>query len=278
MKLVRSFVFATTATAAFFAVVSAGGCSSGPADGDSGGKCFSNMTCNSGLTCVLNLCQSSEGGAEGGPIDSGKDTNKPDTQPADTGPMCPTPGDVTGFTPPTYVPAKRGTVCNSGQVSGYVTNCWMMGGMCQPFKTANPACVACMESNRKDPMTAQNDATFGPVYIGNGLGFLNIGGCIEVLGELNCAKATQALAFCTYEACDTVCSIPPETSTNYNTCTTKAATTKCSMYNTAVTAACVGDAAAAATTCRPSGSFQAALVTYGNLFCGGGPSDASTDG
>lgn len=282
MKLRRSFVFATTATAAFCAIVSAGGCSSGPAEGASGGPCFSNGTCNAGLTCsAAKLCEASEGGGgEAGPMDSGKDTNKPDTQPADTGPTCPTPGDVTGFTPPTYVPAKKMTVCSSGQVTGYVTNCWMMGGNCQTFKTANAACSQCMESLRKDPQTPQNDAMFGPVYIGNGLGFLNFAGCIELSGDLDCAKATQARDFCLYEACDNVCTIPPETSANYNKCTTTAQTTKCKMYNDAATTACATEAgASASTTCRTGfTTFQDGLIKFGNIFCGSGSSDAGTDG
>lgn len=92
--------------AAFGGILSAGGCSSGPAEGTQGGPCFPNGTCNSGLACVAMTCQASEAGMmDSGPMDAGKDTNKPDTQPMDSGPMCPTPGDVTNFTP-TYVPAK----------------------------------------------------------------------------------------------------------------------------------------------------------------------------
>lgn len=265
--------------AAFGGILSAGGCSSGPAEGTQGGPCFPNGTCNSGLACVAMTCQASEAGMmDSGPMDAGKDTNKPDTQPMDSGPMCPTPGDVTNFTP-TYVPAKSMQVCSPTQVQAYVTNCWMMGGNCSMYKMSNMACSQCMESLRKDPMQ-QSDAKFGPVYIGNGLGFLNFSGCEELSGDLNCAKATQALAFCTYEACDNICSIPPETSANYNKCTTAATSTKCKMYKDAETMACGTDSGAAAYSFCHSGftTFQDGLVKYGNLFCGTGPGDAGSDG
>ena len=52
-------------------------CSSGPTQGDEGGSCFPNGTCNTGLTCLSNLCVKT--GA-----DAGNDVNVPDTStPAD---------------------------------------------------------------------------------------------------------------------------------------------------------------------------------------------------
>jgi hypothetical protein len=46
-------------------------CSSGPAAGDEGGACFPNATCNTGLTCLSNLCVKV-------PSDAGADANVPD--------------------------------------------------------------------------------------------------------------------------------------------------------------------------------------------------------
>lgn len=282
-KSIAQVALTLSAAAAFCAIVAAGGCSS-PAEGAIGGPCFGlrgcafesvgcvqHRFCSGGLVCVTGVCQV----LDGGPLDDGNDTSKPDTGAPDTGPMCPTPGDTTGFTPPTYIPAKTGMVCTAAQITDYVTKCWKHMGNCQMFKTDNAACCACLESRRQDPMNAMNDAKFGPVYFGNGLPFLNFAGCIELNGDLDCAKAIQAASFCVYTACDNACTIPPDTFANYGTCMGTAANANCKMYVDVVNTACATEAGASAyAACSAFSVVEDVVTQYGNLFCGGAPSDA----
>src|SRR5260221_709268 len=203
----RKSILATSAVCLFVGAAMWSGCSSGPDAGTSGGPCFANMTCNAGLTCTNNVC--GPGGADSGIDDSGitdsgkKDTGKDTGAPMDSGPMCPTPGDVPNFTPPAvHDPVAVSNVCSNGDVTQYLTDCITAYDKmkCDAFIMAKGTCAACLETFDDKTATwgAVIDRTFFHFY-------LNISGCVKILGDSACEAAIQAEYQCEKAACMDTC-------------------------------------------------------------------------
>lgn len=270
----RRLIF-VTATAAVAATLSAGGCSSGPAQGAQGGACFPNMTCNSGLACIANVCQSAEAGMmDSGAMDTGKDTYRPDTG-ADSGIECPNPkGDLTGFTAPMGVvmPNPPQDTCTALQITSYWTACRdaMATQMtCSAWRTANTACGKCIESNDTD--TSWGVLVYGSgAFIPSGIVQANYDGCLVLEGAAQCGNDDFAAGQCNKFACEEQCPVSDNTSyQQYSKCTTTASTGVCKMYSQKASTSCSGDAGAAIAACKGT-SFQDYYNKLAAIFCSAG--------
>jgi hypothetical protein len=210
-----------------------------------------------------------------GSMDAVVDTKPPkDTAPPDNQPMCPTPGDVSKFTPPARVPPKPTTdSCSPTQVQGYWDACrgpqaTAMG--CTTWKAANTTCTGCIESQRAD-------TTWSALVMSNGITFLDVSGCIALLGDTTCAKAYQDAQLCEATACDVLCPVtdffdPDHANTlaSWQKCSQSAATTVCASYEQKVASMCAKDAGTAAGICLSFTSFQTGYFQYIPIFCSTG--------
>lgn len=231
----------------------AGGCSEAPATVDAG-----------------NDAGTGEAGA-----DAALDTKRPkDTAPPDSQPMCPTPGDVSKFVPPALVPPRPATdSCGPTLAQGYWDACrgaqaTQVG--CAAWKGANATCAGCIESQRAD-------ADWGALVMANGITFLNVSGCIALLGDVPCAKAYQDASLCEGASCDTMCAVtdffdPDHVSTlaSWQKCAQAAASTVCANYEKTVASSCVKDAGTAAAVCLSFTSFMGGYFQYVSMFCSAG--------
>lgn len=222
---------------------------------------------------------SADAGNDANAIDAGLDAvadAKPpkDSAPLDSQPMCPTPGDVSKFAPPALVPARPATdSCGTTGVQGYWDACrsaqaTQMG--CATWKAANVACAGCIESQR-------SDSAWGALVMANGITFLNVAGCIALLGDVPCAKAYQDASLCEGTACDAMCPVtdffdPGHVSTlaSRQKCAQSAAATVCASYEKTAASSCVKDAGTAAAVCLSFTSFVNGYFQYAAMFCSAG--------
>jgi hypothetical protein len=231
---------------------------------------------------VVHAC-SSGGGGGAGPADGGPDTSLDvAAHPYDSAvsggddssaPSCPTPADVSKWTPPAYKPAKHVPgACSSQALSDFDKYCLNSASAstanCNAFKTANATCVACLVT------TTLTDATWGPLFVANGTYQVNLAGCLELAapGNTSCQAAMQAAGLCLHAACDGPCPVTTQaTLAEYHTCTHTAETEGCSQYVTA--ANCVASIdASAAQACIPAQtqSFDSVFLGMAPYFCGPG--------
>jgi hypothetical protein len=248
--------------------IAAGGCSSTPAGNDGGGLPDGNMM------------------SDGTVMDTGVDGKKPDTGVDSGPPMCPTPVMLMNFMPPAFVnPNPIQNVCSQTDIQGFWDNCrgpQATQNTCNTWKGGHGTCYSCL-------FTQRSDQTWGALVYGNNITFLNTSGCLALFGDPNCAKAEQALGFCSYAACDPRCMVtdffaPDHGSTlqdwqacdcspNGGMCTPGSANGQggpCSSFVTAVNNACPVDAGNAESICFNFQSFQDGYFLYAPLFCGGG--------
>lgn len=210
---------------------------------------------------------------EAGAIDAKPDVR--DSAPKDTGPMCPIPVDVMNFMPPMFVqPRAPINACNNTQLQGYWANCRDLNtssmNACQTWKSMNMSCASCVESQR-------SDMSWGPLVLGNGITFANTNGCIALKGDLNCAKAEQALGFCDYAACDPACPVtdffaPDHASTlsDWQKCSQTADATVCKSFVQSAQSACAVDAGSPAAVCSNFMDFKSAFFLLAPMFCSAG--------
>lgn len=222
------------------------------------------------VACSSNDKNNGDGGgtdasAKDGSLDAkvdAKDVGLPDTQSN----SCPTPADVTGFTPGTMTPPHGAQkVCQSGDYAAYFTACLdeqtATTQTCQNWSAAHQTCADCIASNA-------NDAQWGAVVFGTGIVSVNAAGCLELVGATACSKATSAIDQCIGAACDLQCPVTDTASfTLYEQCVKTADAGGCKTYSTAADAACDVDANAAIAKCSGA-DFQAMFLNVGPVFCG----------
>lgn len=290
----RKSVIASSAVSLMFGAVMWAGCSSGPDAGTLGGPCLANNTCNAGLVCANNVCGPStdSGDMDTGIVDSGKkDTGKDTGNNMDStmGNMCPTPADVSNFMPGTYHdPVTPANVCSNADVSQYYTDCFAMYDQmkCDGFIKNSATCASCLETLNDKNATwgAVVDRTFYHFY-------LNLSGCVKLMGDVPCEKAIQDEWQCEEAACMTQCwtmsSMMQADITNLTTCFGNAAKGGCKKYADAIQTTCnAADGGSAYGKCVSlagnSMMFQQGFTNYAAMFCqagadGGAPDAAPND-
>jgi hypothetical protein len=233
------------------------------------------------LMAAAGGCSSTPATNDGGTGDSGTvtDGSKKDVVvPTDGGGggMCPTPADVSGFTPPTKVhdsnaPAQK---CTNAQIAAFYTNCiddatatnmtctnWTNMGA--DAAGSNKDCGACI-------YTQSTASKYGPVVAGQGLISLNISGCLQVNGATTCALSYEVNQQCGKLACDDQCPVSDNaTFAKYQQCRTNAANGGCKTYATKADMDCPEDAGNVAT-CTNFADFQAGYAKISQIFCNPG--------
>jgi hypothetical protein len=112
---------------------------------------------------------------------------------------------MTGFSYPSYHAAKHvANACTDAELEAYYSDCYL-GGNCNAFKSggASATCGVCLL-----PVGLDNDQ-YGPLLkLGSDTAYLsatNLAGCIELVGEPDCAKKLQIQQLCEYYACESGC-------------------------------------------------------------------------
>jgi len=195
---------------------------------------------------------------------------------------CPTPADISSWTPPAYVPAKSSPgACAPGDVAAYDAACLAQGSSsqtaCQAFEMAHATCSACI-------LSKSTDSTWGPLISWGGVVNVNLGGCIELVtpSDTSCAKAQEVAMTCPHVACDMVCPVTSGNQasfTQWQACTQTADADACGTFVNA--AACLGtDDGSTGTLCDPAtsaGTFDSLFLQIAPLFCGGGGDGGATE-
>lgn len=218
-----------------------------------------------------------EASAETGVPDTGpKDTGAKDTGTVmDTGPTCPTPGDVTGFAPGAlHNPVAVQDVCSETDVGTYYTSCIDMYNMstCDAFTQAHMSCATCLET--LDNSMSQWGASYDRAYFI----FLNVSGCVKQLGDTACAQALQNVEACEDYACMDLCwnnsQMMQADLDNLDMCWTNVAKAGCKKYVDMASTACnAADANSAFSQCEalnPMNDFATGFKNYAAMFCRGG--------
>lgn len=191
-------------------------------------------------------------------------TNRSSTPAAGT---C-APADMSGYVYPAYKPARRlGASCTDVEIQSYYSECYSKGS-CAAFQAggASAACGACLAPSSVDA------AEYGPIVRLGGtaspLDITNMAGCIELMGESDCAKPLMVASLCEYYACASNC--PATDTASYQAqmnCMSAARTTACSSaYNASV---CIREPAHA-TACSGSG-FAGQFLAVARAFCAKNP-------
>jgi hypothetical protein len=210
---------------------------------------------------------------ETGAMDAGVDAD------AEASVGC-TPGDVTGFSPPAYVPAlgpyTNGCDFGSAQLQDFWNDCYggdaASAAACTQFVEAgsgNVTCAACLD-------TLETASSYGPIVEGVGGKELNLAGCVQNAVATDagyaCAEDIQAAERCVEKACKANCPITDMTSrAAYIACTKQAATGGCSTFTAAATgcyAAFVDAGTGQIATCVPGATVDDTFIAYGLFFCG----------
>jgi hypothetical protein len=218
----------------------------------------------------------SDAGSEAGNDDTGvRDTGVKDMGVKDSvmeaGSMCPMPGDVSSFMPPSYKPPITPVnVCTAQDVSDYFAKCFTPPYTgCQAFITAHMTCVNCLENDGKDATWGAN-VDIGPAANPN------LAGCVALMGDTPCATAIQEALWCENAACEERCwtnsAMMDPDFTAYLTCLTNAGNTNCKSYNDKANTACNADGGNAYKTCTGliGTSFQMGYDAMALMFCEGG--------
>jgi len=251
-----------------------------------------------GAVCVASLgaaagfvaCGGDNSSGADAAVDATSDTTTMDVAQAETGSDagsdadaeasvgC-TPGNVTGFSPPAYVPGR--TLINDcdfgvSQLQAFWNDCY--GGdaaspaACAGFLevgTGNVLCETCLE-------TAESATAYGPVIDGFAGKELNVAGCVQLAvatdAGLACAESIQAAERCAEQACEANCPITDMTSrAAYIACTKQAAAGGCATFAAAATG-CFAALADAGTgeiaNCVAGATAEDTFTAYGTFFCG----------
>ena len=237
------------------------GCSSSNSNGGGGTGDDSGVTGSDGST-------KHDGGGDGGVIHPGGDSGT--TGDADPGACMP--GDVSTFTPPAYVPAKKTAgACTATQISSFYDGCLAPNSTmttCAPFGStgtaANKACAACIVS-------ADTASAYGALIEQKGLVSVNIPGCIELKdagGGLACAKSYQASEKCNDAACAANCPVTDDASFQlYQACVQQAAANGCKTFSTAAACADAEADGGLAAACFQGQTFQDLYNSVVPVFC-----------
>jgi hypothetical protein len=170
---------------------------------------------------------------------------------------------MTGFTYPSYHPARRvGSACTDAELETYFADCYSSGN-CSAFRTggASEGCGTCLLP------TSLDGASYGPLLkLGTDTAYLsstNLAGCIELVGEPECAAKIQVAQLCEYHACE---HCGPSDSGNYReqiACMTDARSGVCAPEQTK--AICIQSSAHVAACSGASSKMQ--FMTVAKIFC-----------
>jgi hypothetical protein len=248
-------------------------------------------------TALVYGCSSSSSGTTPPGDDGGTTTDASTMQDAQTthdaaaetsSSQCPKPGDVTGFTPPAYVPPHQMLgACKSSDFQTISDGCFATGhtkATCDAAKaTVGTTCTGCIFSDH----TA---TSWGPVVrsASGSVIYANLSGCMDLsygsAGQA-CGAKEQGAIECEDKACGTVCPVMSGDMTSfqlYQACTNSSVmgTGGCSTFATAAAtceAALVPDGGADPCALRTAMAFTDFFAAIGPLFCGGGATDGGTD-
>lgn len=190
------------------------------------------------------------------------------------GGSCPSPGDVSGFSPTWKPPtgAHQGK-CSPALIDQFYQDCLSTNGgqTCTSFGSgsdpAHQACAACI-------MSQFGDAQWGPLVYSANLIDTNEAGCIALLDPslLTCAQAVEADMECQHAACDPVCGGGSDsTFDQWVTCSAaaNACGSVCASYFAA--ADCVKKIAASTSPAKPclvGQTFADFYYATAGVFCG----------
>ena len=171
---------------------------------------------------------------------------------------------LAGFVPPAYVPARaQQDVCTVQLIHRYCTDC-LFGSDCPVFEPggADEDCGACLADS------VIGDAQYGPLVNDGKILGTNLSGCVELLGDADCAQELQARASCEQRACaDCRPATDLASGTAYWDCMTQARVGECQYLTPAadcITSPYVDPCGSNAST------VEEAVVLVGTVFCGGG--------
>jgi hypothetical protein len=172
---------------------------------------------------------------------------------------------MSGYVYPAYVPARHlGGNCTDALVLQYYTDC-SGNNNCAVFLPggANEACGACMSGT-----PVAGSSTYGPVLTYGSTSVTvsetNLAGCLELMGEANCAAKYQLAQLCVQYACADSCPIIDQTSYSlFAQCQQNARTTVCANQVAATT--CITNPTDGAA-CSGA-DFQAQFLAIGHVFC-----------
>jgi hypothetical protein len=209
---------------------------------------FMSVALTSGTVVAIVACSDSsnpstftDNGTDSGPIDSGNGFNT-DSGPTggDASPIPKCNPSLPGNFDPTYkAPTKPSPApCSTPDLGAYYDACAadLKAQACTDWLAANKACGDCIEP----------DDNTGPIQIFQDRLYLlaNTTSCLELVVKSDtCAKPYDAFNQCVRSACDN-CFAPgigltsAEAFNAFNTCEGNAATSSCSKYSDARTAAC----------------------------------------
>lgn len=222
--------------------------------------------------CTVTTVTGGDGGNDDAAIDTGaKETGAKDTgtNNNDGGPMCPAPADVTSYTPKFHAPNPSASKCSDGDVTTYWTDCVDQYDQtkCDASGKANAACAACMET--LDP----SDASWGAIVDRGPYVYLNLAGCVQLMGDATCAQAIQAADLCEDAACLDQCwngtGMSQSDADAVDQCYAAVEKAGCKKYFDDITTKCKDDAGTAYGICNVQFA-QAGFNQYAKLFCQGG--------
>jgi hypothetical protein len=179
------------------------------------------------------------------------------------------PADMSDWVAPAYVPARAPeNVCTDALIRRYAADC-LSSSDCSAFEAGGDY-VACGDCLSPTPV---RDAEYGPLLLSGVIRETNFAGCIELLGETECAVHQQDKSRCEDEACATNCPVSDADSLDlYRECKEQARSGVCSAYHEA--AVCITDPAHVEA-CGGA-DFEESLVSIGRVFCGGYASQPSS--
>ncbi|MBN2197575.1 MAG: hypothetical protein JW751_32650 [Polyangiaceae bacterium] len=171
------------------------------------------------------------------------------------------PAALEDWEPPDYVAARADPgACTTAQIQRYYDDC-LVDASCADFEEGgdDEDCGACLAPT---PLGA---ASWGPILELNARPFYrwesNLAGCIELLGESDCAEKIAAAQACAREVCTIGCGL---THPDYSACIEEARASECAEYEAA--AVCIMDPQHVEQ-CSGSG-FEGLVLAYGEVFCG----------
>lgn len=175
------------------------------------------------------------------------------------------PLDMSGWSPPAYVPPRRAASCTATEIANYYDQC-LFGSDCEAFvgSGSSSPCGTCLAPS------AYSDASHGPLLLAQSapsyIYLSNTSGCIDLMGEPACGAKIQAADSCARAACGTPCTAGGLLHFEaYQDCMIAARSTVCVEYEKAAT--CIVDPTHAAACRGADSSFRSLYVALADVFC-----------
>ncbi|MFC1642876.1 hypothetical protein ACFL5O_09380, partial [Myxococcota bacterium] len=175
------------------------------------------------------------------------------------------PQDMSDWVPPSNRSARRlVSACTIEQIDRYASACWGSTRDCSSFESggADEECGRCLRP------TPYEDASWGLLVSSGQLNATNLAGCIEILGDTDCAARNLAAFTCKQEACADSCVNVPAASwyEALSTCKEEAELSVCAKY--AADTACVTGVEGVDLRLCSGGTFVEMIAALGRVFCG----------